>query len=280
MVTKVIVRFLKKRIVLAVIFCVSLLYCLSSLLTEDSLSVETNETLGKISLPPSSFKWHLDKEKNSSGAPASCRNSVQGKVLVADDRGYVCQRSEVASNGCCIAEAASTRRYCCDTCQPNGCCSIYEYCISCCMHPQKITILQKILGKASDTFKMLVASITDHFELCLTKCRTSSDSVHHENSYRDPKAKHCYADEPPGQQMSTRSQLMKEWLIGWRAICGMLAFFFSPAFRFLSVHNLPSLLAKHIRDCLVVAGCASLCSWNGQSSVVPRRKGCGPGVLV
>ncbi|KAL1467034.1 hypothetical protein MTO96_005897 [Rhipicephalus appendiculatus] len=93
---------------------------------------------------------------------------------------------------------------------PNGCCSIYEYCISCCMHPQKITILQKILGKASDTFKMLVASITDHFELCLTKCRTSSDSVHHENSYRDPKAKHCYADEPPGQQMSTRSQLMKE----------------------------------------------------------------------
>ncbi|KAH7956070.1 hypothetical protein HPB52_005987 [Rhipicephalus sanguineus] len=34
MVTKVIVRFLKKRIVLAVIFCVSLLYCLSSLLTE------------------------------------------------------------------------------------------------------------------------------------------------------------------------------------------------------------------------------------------------------
>lgn len=210
MVTKVIVRFLKKRIVLAVIFCVSLLYCLSSLLTEDSLSVETNETLGKISLPPSSFKWHVDKEKNNSSAPVSCRNSVQGKVLVADDRGYVCQRSEVASNGCCIAEASSTRRYCCDTCQPNGCCSIYEYCISCCMHPQKITILQKILGKASDTFKMLVASITDHFELCLTKCRTSSDSVHHENSYRDPKAKHCYADEPPGRQMSTRSQLMKE----------------------------------------------------------------------
>lgn len=239
MVTKVIVRFLKKRIVLAVIFCVSLLYCLSSLLTEDSLSVETNETLGKISLPPSSFKWHVDKEKNNSSAPVSCRNSVQGKVLVADDRGYVCQRSEVASNGCCIAEASSTRRYCCDTCQPNGCCSIYEYCISCCMHPQKITILQKILGKASDTFKMLVASITDHFELCLTKCRTSSDSVHHENSYRDPKAKHCYADEPPGRQMSTRSQLMKEWM---RLLRGMLPVFlsFAAAFQFLSSCNVPS----------------------------------------
>lgn len=210
MVTKVIVRFLKKRIVLAVIFCVSLLYCLSSLLTEDSLGVETSETLEKISLPPSSFKWHVDKEKGNSSAAVSCRNSVQGKVLVADDRGYVCQRSEVASNGCCIAEAATTRRYGCDTCQPNGCCSIYEYCISCCMHPQKITLLQKILGKASDTFRMLVASITDHFELCLTKCRTSSNSVHHENSYRDPKAKHCYADEPPGQRLATRSQLMKE----------------------------------------------------------------------
>lgn len=211
MLVKVIVRFLKKRIVLAVIFCVSLLYCLSSFLNENAIGAETGDSVNSIPLPSSSFKWHMEKEKpGNSSAVVTCRNSVQGKVLVADDRGYVCQRSEVASTGCCAVDAANTRRYCCETCQANGCCSIYEYCISCCMHPQKITLLQKIIGEASETFKMLVASITDHFELCLTKCRTSSESVHHENSYRDPKAKHCYADEPPGQSRPTKSQLLKE----------------------------------------------------------------------
>uniref|UniRef100_A0A0K8RD95 SREBP regulating gene protein n=1 Tax=Ixodes ricinus TaxID=34613 RepID=A0A0K8RD95_IXORI len=75
---------------------------------------------------------------------------------------------------------------------------------------KRLHCLQKIMGKASETFKMLVASITDHFELCLTKCRTSSESVHHENSYRDPSAKHCYADEPPGQSRTTKSHVLKE----------------------------------------------------------------------
>lgn len=148
---------------------------------------------------------------------------VQAEMECYACLGYVCQRSEVASTGCCAVDAANTRRYCCETCQANGCCSIYEYCISCCMHPQKITLLQKIIGEASETFKMLVASITDHFELCLTKCRTSSESVHHENSYRDPKAKHCYADEPPGQSRPTKSQLLKEWS---SPKCWMLALFF------------------------------------------------------
>uniref|UniRef100_A0A0K8RK38 Uncharacterized protein n=1 Tax=Ixodes ricinus TaxID=34613 RepID=A0A0K8RK38_IXORI len=86
MFTKVIVRFLKKRIVLAVIFCVSLLYCLSSLINEGTFGNETSDSIKRISLPPSSFKWHEEKDKNSS-ATISCRNSVQGKVLVADDRG-------------------------------------------------------------------------------------------------------------------------------------------------------------------------------------------------
>lgn len=55
-------------------------------------------------------------------------------------------------------------------------------------------VLQNVLGKASEN--VLFASVTDHFELCLAKCRTSSQSVHHENSYRDPRAKHCYGETP------------------------------------------------------------------------------------
>lgn len=58
-------------------------------------------------------------------------------------------------------------------------------------------LLQKVIGKAEQTFHVLLSSISDHFELCLAKCRTSSSSVQHENSYRDPKAKHCYGEMPP-----------------------------------------------------------------------------------
>ncbi|KAG8329622.1 hypothetical protein J6590_082174 [Homalodisca vitripennis] len=58
-------------------------------------------------------------------------------------------------------------------------------------------LLQNVLGKAPETFRVLFASVTDHFELCLAKCRTSSQSVQHENSYKDPRAKHCYGDSPP-----------------------------------------------------------------------------------
>lgn len=57
-------------------------------------------------------------------------------------------------------------------------------------------VLQTVLGKASETLNVLFASVTDHFELCLAKCRTSSQSVQHENTYRDPKAKHCYGEIP------------------------------------------------------------------------------------
>ncbi|XP_064459461.1 SREBP regulating gene protein-like [Ornithodoros turicata] len=190
---KMLFRLLKKRAVLGVIFTLSFLYFISFLVNEGGLDVDGNDDVSGLSIPVKSFEWHKE-EKNHSGSLNSCRNSVQGKALVADDRGYVCQRLEVEPSGCCRMEASSTKRYVCDTCLPHGCCSIYEYCISCCMHPNKKAVLQKTIGQASETFKVLFASITDHFELCLTKCRTSSQSVQHENSYRDPKAKHCYTE--------------------------------------------------------------------------------------
>ncbi|XP_054154147.1 SREBP regulating gene protein-like [Oppia nitens] len=124
-----------------------------------------------------------------------CRNSIQGKALISDERGFVCHRKDVLLSGCCDASSATTRRFSCDTCQTNGCCAVYEYCISCCLEPSKKPLLTKMISqKRSDTLNILMASITDHFELCLTRCRTSSASVQHENSYRDPKAKHCFGE--------------------------------------------------------------------------------------
>ena len=149
--------------------------------------------------------------------------------------------------GCCNPDGPSAQRYVCDSCQQNGCCSVYEHCVSCCLQPEKVRsvtviprdghlsykvvilsdtfeklsyslslyflrklsiitetghvqnsetkdliwlnvlfciynsfffpqqpLLRKILSKATDTFQYLFASVADHFELCLAKCRTSS----------------------------------------------------------------------------------------------------------
>lgn len=41
-------------------------------------------------------------------------------------------------------------------------------------------------GERSDTHNF------DRFQICLATCRTSSSSLRHENTYKDPLAKHCY----------------------------------------------------------------------------------------
>lgn len=192
-----IIRVLKKRVVLGTIFAVSFVYCFLSFVREFQSDQVVETDVKPILRPDLAFRWLSATENNNASKSLTCRNSIQGKVLITDDKGYVCSRNEILPSGCCNLESVTTQRYKCETCQSNGCCSIYEYCISCCLNPDKKVILQAILGKASETFGVLFASVTDHFELCLTKCRTSSQSVQHENSYRDPKAKHCYGDTQP-----------------------------------------------------------------------------------
>uniref|UniRef100_A0A1B6MB29 SREBP regulating gene protein n=1 Tax=Graphocephala atropunctata TaxID=36148 RepID=A0A1B6MB29_9HEMI len=195
--------FIRRKIVLGIIFTLSLTYCIISF-----VSVPVDHEVKEIDVLPArkldeSFIWHSGDENNGTVKVTTCRNSVQGQVLIVDDKGYVCNRSEILANGCCDSSLASVVRYSCDTCKDNGCCRIYEYCISCCLHPDKKDLLQNVLGKAPETFRVLFASVTDHFELCLAKCRTSSQSVQHENSYKDPRAKHCYGDSPPSTDSLT-----------------------------------------------------------------------------
>lgn len=56
------------------------------------------------------------------------------------------------ANGCCNVESSSTNRYHCESCHDNGCCSIYEYCISCCLQPEKVL---EYLIKAFNVFQRL-----------------------------------------------------------------------------------------------------------------------------
>ncbi|XP_014244259.1 UPF0454 protein C12orf49 homolog [Cimex lectularius] len=187
-------KFIRKKAVLAIIFTFSLCYCVLNFIHEVPFS--STDDLGSANLRNfDSLIWHSEQDDtdNSSSRLTTCRNSVQGKNLMVDDRGYVCSRFNVLPTGCCDLSVQNVR-YSCETCRDNGCCSIYEYCVSCCLQPNKKALLQGMLQRAPDTFHVVFASVTDHYELCLAKCRTSSLSVQHENSYIDPSAKHCYND--------------------------------------------------------------------------------------
>lgn len=77
----------------------------------------------------------------------------QGKSLIVDDKGYVCTRHEVLPNGCCSVNdpkkikptstvpSIKKSRFTCETCNSQGCCGVYEYCVSCCLDPKKVFIL-------------------------------------------------------------------------------------------------------------------------------------------
>ncbi|XP_050436319.1 SREBP regulating gene protein [Adelges cooleyi] len=185
--------FIRRKIVLSVIFGCSLTYCIVSFLVIPPKPLDTWRLPTKVD--HSSFVWISAEGESNNTVPQNCRNTVQGREYVADDRGYLCLRGDVQANNCC---GSSDKRYICDTCNKDGCCVLYEHCVSCCLDPQKRKLLQTVLGKASETFRVLFAAINDHFELCLAKCRTNSQSVQHENTYLKPN-KHCYttADKVP-----------------------------------------------------------------------------------
>lgn len=129
--------------------------------------------------------------------PTTCRNSVQGKVWIADDQGYICERSDVLSNGCCDTNSTTSFKFSCNSCNNStGCCETFESCVSCCMNPINKEELMSVLNEASALSNLLLLSVSDQFELCLAKCRTSSRSVQHENLYIDPRMKYCYSKGP------------------------------------------------------------------------------------
>ncbi|XP_061396082.1 SREBP regulating gene protein [Musca vetustissima] len=122
-----------------------------------------------------------------------CRNSMQGRDLLADDRGFVCEADNILANGCCDVQHETTQYYTCETCDPaTHCCGIYENCVSCCLHPERRPLLELALEQIKGRQSMVYAQVADQYELCLVKCRTNSHSVEHENRYRDPVHRFCY----------------------------------------------------------------------------------------
>ncbi|XP_059147587.1 SREBP regulating gene protein-like [Physella acuta] len=192
-------RVLRKRWVLAVIFICSLLYFLSVTLSKSSDYILTEYQSKRTLRQP--FQFQPTEESNDTEI-VKCRNSRQGRVLIVDQKGYVCRHEHVGTNKCCNTKHPSTKHHSCESCLSNGCCSIYEHCVSCCLQPKNQHLLSKIVKENLEApYNLFISEVENVFDLCLAKCRTSSQSVQHENSYRDASVKYCYGDRPPDLQV-------------------------------------------------------------------------------
>uniref|UniRef100_A0A1B0AJ45 SREBP regulating gene protein n=1 Tax=Glossina pallidipes TaxID=7398 RepID=A0A1B0AJ45_GLOPL len=193
-------RLLKRRLVYIVFISLIFTYLLVKLVNQKHhlrlLKIKDFSIQRTKPLIWRTLQEHLltDEPSNRTNPPdIICRNSLQGKELLVDDRGFVCNREHILQNGCCNVESPETLYYTCETCNNSShCCSIYEYCVSCCLHPEKRPLLELALQAVNGRQLTVFAQVLDQFELCLVKCRTNSHSVEHENRYRDGKVQYCY----------------------------------------------------------------------------------------
>ncbi|KAG5682881.1 hypothetical protein PVAND_012200 [Polypedilum vanderplanki] len=187
--------FFRKRVVLSLIFLFSLAYFLLQFNALQLIKINRKFQDDDIEFEEISIKrespliWRSLKEYNLTENEI-CRNSQQGINLIVDERGFICLRDNLKATGCCDIQAEQTHIYFCDTCDAN-CCEIYENCVSCCLNPDNVPILQKAIAQASDRQKLLFSRVTDQFDLCLSICRSNSNSVVNEHYYKSSK-RHCF----------------------------------------------------------------------------------------
>ncbi|CAK8674237.1 SREBP regulating gene protein-like [Clavelina lepadiformis] len=203
---------LRKRWVLGAIFCTSLIYfvyntigfrVLKDVSSKESHLLKIARSREKLEGVLRRLKWQPsvsidenDVEKSEQFPHILCRNSLQGKEIIVDDKGFVCDRTSLKPSGCC--DTFHSSRYVCESCLHNNCCSVYEHCVSCCLEPDNRSLLEKIILETSNNLQqMILSTIDDQFDLCLSRCRTSSLSVQHENVYRDPSVKFCFGRNIP-----------------------------------------------------------------------------------
>ena len=123
---------------------------------------------------------------DATDASLRCKNTRQGRHLIADDRGHVCTRFDFDSfTGCCRtrgnASASGFPRFSCKTCQRRACCREYEFCVACCIHPLRSKGMLRQINHRNATI----------LEVCMHQCRVTSAVVVHENNYRT-EFKHCF----------------------------------------------------------------------------------------
>ncbi|KAB2009088.1 hypothetical protein E1A91_D10G146000v1 [Gossypium mustelinum] len=118
-----------------------------------------------------------------------CRTTVQGRYLLSDDNGYVCDALSLDPQYRCCPERGD--KFSCRGCNVlSQCCNSYEFCVSCCLHPartQKEQVLKLKIAKPSTSGTYLSV-----FDFCAGRCRHNSESVVHENAYVND-FHHCFS---------------------------------------------------------------------------------------
>ncbi|EDX16314.1 GD24664 [Drosophila simulans] len=114
-------RLLRRRIVYIVLVVLLLIYGFGHIFDRDSFSgLHYDEYMVQRTRPLLWTQQLLAPEEQlnrTRGDPeAHCRNSVQGRQWLADERGFVCRREEVLTNGCCNLELPGIGYYSCRTC--------------------------------------------------------------------------------------------------------------------------------------------------------------------
>ncbi|KAL3565248.1 hypothetical protein D5086_033294 [Populus alba] len=144
----------------------------------------------------------------------SCRNTVQGRYLLSDDNGYVCDALSVDPQSRCCPE--NRLRFSCQGCNlVSQCCNSYEFCVSCCLHPsrtQEAQVLKVKIAKPSTA-----VSYTSVFDFCAGRCRHNSESVVHENAYRSD-FHHCFS--LPSNSSGANYTLLEARLGGINVVIG------------------------------------------------------------
>ncbi|CAB1322323.1 unnamed protein product [Coregonus sp. 'balchen'] len=126
-------RLLRKRWVLGVVFGLSLIYFLTSTLKQEERTIRDRNLL-EARDPDHPIPWKVRFNLGNSSR-----------------------------------QIIHSRQYICKSCLANGCCNIYEHCVSCCLQPDKQPLLESFLNRAADGFQNLFTAVEDHFELCLAK---------------------------------------------------------------------------------------------------------------
>ncbi|CAA0839374.1 Unknown protein [Striga hermonthica] len=134
-----------------------------------------------------------------------CRATVQGRFLISDDNGYVCDAFSVDPLTRCCPRKGD--KFSCQGCNiVSQCCNSYEYCVSCCLNP--VMTLKELALKVKIAKPVTAGNYESVFDFCAGRCRHNSASVVHENAYQS-EYHHCFSipSNFSGQLMTSSTQL-------------------------------------------------------------------------
>ncbi|KAF3972412.1 hypothetical protein ACB098_04G031200 [Castanea mollissima] len=118
-----------------------------------------------------------------------CRNTVQGRYLLSDDNGHICDALSVdPQSRCCPGKG---EKFSCHGCNLlSQCCNSYEFCVSCCLNPARTRKEQVLKVKVAK--QSTAGTYSSVFDFCAGRCRHNSESVVHENAYISD-FHHCFS---------------------------------------------------------------------------------------